>query len=66
MADLSYVPLYAVPQDVLGVDGANKELEHKLPVAHTEQDVDGGAKDSDCFSHLVAICENECDLDSVC
>ncbi len=36
--DAPYVPLDAAPQDALGVDGADKELEHKLPMAHTEQD----------------------------
>ena len=39
MTDLSYVPLDAVPQDALGIDGTHKKLEHKFPMAHTEKNV---------------------------
>ncbi len=42
--------LDAVTQDVFGVDGANEELEHKLPIAHTEQDAVGSPQDNDFFS----------------
>ena len=48
----------AVPQDVLGVDGANEELEHKLPMAHTEQDAVDSVQDSNCSIKLVVVvCE---------
>ncbi len=40
------MPLDAVPQDVIGADGANEELENKLPAAHTEQGVAGNGKDN--------------------
>ncbi len=53
--DVSYVPLVAVPQDLLGVDGASEELEHKFPVAYTEQDVVGGVKDDEYLMLLEAI-----------
>ncbi len=65
MTDVSCVPLGAVPEDVLGVDGANEELEHKLPVARTEQDHAGGVYDIDCFSILATICDIESEPDSV-
>ncbi len=34
--DLFEVPADAVPEDALGVDRADEELPHKLPMSHTE------------------------------
>jgi hypothetical protein len=40
-SNLLNVPVDALPQDALGVDGANEELQHKLPAANTEGDGSG-------------------------
>jgi hypothetical protein len=43
------VPVDAVPEDVPGVNGAHKELENELEVAHTEQDILCSVQNSLCF-----------------
>ncbi len=60
------MPADAVPKDALGVDGADEELQHKLPMAHREQDVVDSAEDSNCSSRIiVTVCEIEDVLDSI-
>ena len=46
VTDLFEVPADAVPEDAFGVDGADEELPHKLPVAHAEKDNVGSARDN--------------------
>ena len=53
--DLFEVPADAVPEDVLGVDGADEELPHKISMAHTEQDVSGSGEDSIHGSRKIAF-----------
>ena len=48
------MPADAVPQDVLSVDGAYEELEHKFPMANTEEDAFGSPEDSPCFGFQVS------------
>ena len=58
ITDLFEVPADAVPEDALGVYGAEEELPHKLPMAHTERDGAGSVKDSKCGTKLVVVvCE---------
>ena len=65
--DLFEVPADAVPEDALGVDGADEELPHKLPVAHAERDNVGGAQDSNCSTKLVVlVCEKEDVIYGIC
>ncbi len=60
VTDLFEVPADAVPENALGVDGADEELPHKLPMAHTERNNVGSAEDSKCSSKLVVIvCQKE-------
>ena len=40
------MPLDAIPQDFLCVDGANEKFKHKFPMAHTKEDVAGSLKDT--------------------
>ncbi len=55
----------AVPEDALGVDGADEELPHKLPMAHTERDIAGSTKDTICCSRIiVVVCQKEDVYDS--
>ena len=58
------MPAGAVPHDVLRVDGANKELKDKLPMAHTEQDVTCSPEYICCLSTFIAVCEKYSALDS--
>ncbi len=51
--DFLGVPVDTVPEDVLDVDGAHKELEHKLKVAHTEKDALGSVQDISCFGSQI-------------
>ena len=53
--DLFELPADAVPEDALGVDSADEELPHKLPMAHTERDIAGSVQDSKCGSKLVVV-----------
>ncbi len=55
VTDLLEVPADAVPEDALGVDGADEELPHKLPMAHTERDISDRGEDSNCGSKLVVV-----------
>ena len=55
VTDLIEVPADAVPEDFLGVDGADEELPHKISMAHTEQDVSGSGEDSIHGSRKIAL-----------
>ena len=59
------MPVSAVPQDVFGVNRANEELEHELPMTHTEKDAVGNVEDSVCLSRLVAVYEIKNILDKL-
>ncbi len=43
------MPSNAIPQGVLSLDGADKKLEDKIPMAYTEKDLGGNPNDIVCF-----------------
>ena len=55
MSDFLYVPVDAVPKDVLGVDSANEKLEDEFPMAHTEQYAVEIPTDIGCLGIMLAV-----------
>ena len=61
------MPADAVPEDALGVDGADEELPHKPPMTHTKRDIADSVEDSNCISkHVIVVCENEDACKNIC